>query len=79
MPNDTNPEKTDAATRRIERPMMTGKNELVLNEATMCEIVQHWLDSRMLASAGPRVTQVRAKGDPHPAQFEVTLESGDGE
>jgi hypothetical protein len=57
--------------------MMRGRNELVLNEATMIEVVQHWLDTTMLNpdAERPRVTSVRAKNDPYSPTFEVTLES----
>lgn len=36
---------------------MKGNNELVLNQATMIEAVQYWLDSRMVQPV-PKVTGV---------------------
>lgn len=54
---------------------MKGTNELHLNEATVREAIQHWLDSKMATS--PKVAGF--KKDPSPSMyrnvFVVTLES----
>lgn len=59
--------------------MMKGNNRLVLNEATMMEIVQYWLDNKMLNKdeRSPKVASFGvAEGTSRlaPAKFEVRLE-----
>lgn len=54
---------------------MKGNNQLVLNEATMIEAVQFWLDSKMVATA-PRVTQVAGPTDKYGGNnFTVSLDA----
>jgi hypothetical protein len=38
--------------------MMKGNNELHLNEATMIEIVQMWIDKELLPGASNKVTSI---------------------
>jgi hypothetical protein len=53
---------------------MTGNNELILNEATMKEAVQFWLNSQMVNP--PKVTNVKAaKGDSYSPAFSISLDS----
>ena len=54
---------------------MKGNNQLVLNEATMIEAVQFWLDSKMIPTA-PKVTQVSGPSDKYSDNsFTVSLDS----
>ena len=59
---------------------MRGNNEMILNELTMIEAVQEWLDKRWSAPR-PKVTSVKAtssKGgyDSNKNSFTVLLEEG---
>lgn len=51
---------------------MTGNNEMVLNEATMMEIVQFWLNNKFLNKDehSPHVTSFSQKT---PCEFRVCL------
>jgi len=51
---------------------MKGSNDLILNEATMIEAVQFWLDSKMVPQA-PKVTGVKAKDDGYSKTFTVSI------
>jgi len=54
---------------------MKGNNQLVLNEATMIEAVQFWLDSKMMPTA-PKVTQVAGPTDKYGGNnFTVSLDA----
>ena len=54
---------------------MKGKNEMLLNEATMIEITQQWLD-RQLTGNAPVVTSVKHEGgDRYCNTFKVSLDS----
>lgn len=53
---------------------MKGSNELILNEATMIEAVQYWLDSRMIPVA-PKVTGVKSRTENYDKTFEIALDS----
>ena len=53
---------------------MKGTNDLILNEATMIEAVQFWLDSKLVHQA-PKVTNVKAVKDSYSSTFEVTLDA----
>lgn len=54
---------------------MQGTNELHLNEATMKEAMQSWLDKKMISA--PTVTSVRLKDppSPHSSTFIVTVDA----
>lgn len=41
---------------------MVGKNDLVLNQATMIEAIQYWLDSKMKETA-PTVLSVKGESN----------------
>jgi hypothetical protein len=56
------------------RESMKGNNELILNEATMIEAVQFWLDSRMTPLA-PKVMGIKLKSDGYVKTFEVALDA----
>lgn len=63
--------------------MMKGSNSLVLNEGTMIEIVQFWLNNKLLNKdePAPVVTSFSSssKAPPYGAPtFEVTLSSNAG-
>ena len=51
---------------------MKGSNDLILNEATMIEAMQFWLDSRMVPPS-PKVTGVKAKVDGYSSTFTIAL------
>lgn len=51
---------------------MKGINELIINQATMVEAVQFWLDSKMVQQA-PRVLAVTETGRGHDEVFKVSL------
>ncbi|MCR4319764.1 MAG: hypothetical protein NUV74_05435 [Candidatus Brocadiaceae bacterium] len=51
---------------------MKGSNDLILNEATMIEAIQFWLDSRMVPPV-PKVTGVKAKADGYSSTFTIAL------
>lgn len=51
---------------------MKGINELIINQATMVEAVQFWLDSKMVQQA-PRVLAVTETGRGHGEVFKVSL------
>lgn len=53
---------------------MKGTNELILNEATVIEALQLWLDSQMVPKA-PVVTGVKLKSDGYAKTFEVALDA----
>ena len=53
---------------------MKGNNEMILNEATMIEVVQIWLDASMVIAA-PKVTSVKSTVDGSYRTFEVTLDA----
>lgn len=53
--------------------MMVGKNELCLNEATMMQAVQYWLNAQFV-NAAPVVKGVQADREGH-CDFIVELES----
>jgi len=53
---------------------MRGSNELILNEATMIEAVQFWLDFKMVRQA-PKVTGVNTNSDGYSKTFEVKLDA----
>ena len=56
---------------------MKGTNELSLNQATMIEAVQLWLDS-LLSAKGPTVTKVERDGSSYNGrEFRVTIVSDD--
>lgn len=53
---------------------MTGNNELTLNQATMIEALQMWLDAQMMAGKAPKVTSVAAKSGVYDSEaFVVAL------
>ena len=52
---------------------MIGRNKMQINQATMREAVQLWLDSKLKVPA-PKVDYVEWKGS-SPDCFEITLES----
>jgi hypothetical protein len=57
---------------------MKGNNTLILNEATMIEAVQFWLDSKIVPSQSPKVTSVKHdKTDAYSDCFKVLLLSED--
>lgn len=51
---------------------MKGNNELKLNEATMMEVVQEWLD-RQLPAGAPTVTSVKGGSSNYDLTFTVGL------
>lgn len=51
---------------------MKGNNSMTLNEATMMEIVQEWLEREMVDTV-PTVTAVEAVGDKYNRSFIVSL------
>lgn len=54
---------------------MKGKNEMLLNEATMIQITQQWLD-RQLTAGVPTVTAVKPdSSDKYCTVFKVLLDS----
>lgn len=53
---------------------MKGNNTLQLNEATMIEAVQYWLDSQMMPGASPKVVRVAPHTDNCVPVFDVRLE-----
>lgn len=53
---------------------MKGNNELKLNEATMMEVVQEWLD-RQLPGGAPTVTSVKGGNGQYDLTFTVTMDS----
>lgn len=53
---------------------MTGVNELILNEATMIEAIQFWLDSKMHQPV-PTVTSVKSEKNTYSSEFRVALDS----
>lgn len=54
---------------------MKGLNELNLNEATMIEAVQFWLDNQWASSVAPRVINVKPDSNGgYSCIFIVTLE-----
>lgn len=55
---------------------MKGSNILELNEATMIEIVQFWLNAQVICLA-PNVTGVKASGDSFSKTFKIILEGPD--
>ena len=58
---------------------MTGTNELLLNQATMVEAVQLWLDAT-LAAKGPVVTKVERDTSSYSGRdFKITIEAADNE
>ena len=55
---------------------MRGNNELRLNQATMCEAVQSWLDRSVLINAGTaKVQRVEFKSENDGDIFVVALRS----
>lgn len=56
--------------------MLKGSNKLVLNTATMLEIIQYYLNNYMLHpdKKSPKVTAFRSTGEPSP-MYEVSLEN----
>ncbi len=52
---------------------MKGSNDLILNEATMIEAMQYWLNSQMVAA--PRVVSVKRKQTGLSDQFRIELDS----
>lgn len=55
---------------------MKGSNKLVLNQATICEAVQVWLDKTLASGHGQKVTAVtqeRNSSNYTGAEFEVTI------
>lgn len=53
---------------------MKGNNELKLNEATMIEVVQEWLD-RQLPGGAPTVTSVKGGSNNYDLTFTVSVSS----
>lgn len=53
---------------------MKGNNELKLNEATMIEVVQEWID-RQLPGGAPTVTSVKGSSSGYDLTFTVSLSS----
>jgi len=53
---------------------MIGSNDLILNEATMIEALQFWLDSEM-AQPTPKVTGVKSKESGYGSTFTVSLDA----
>ena len=53
---------------------MKGFNKLVLNEATMIEAVQLWVD-RTYVERGPLVTCITSKSDAYSKTFTISLDS----
>jgi hypothetical protein len=53
---------------------MKGLNDLILNEATMIEAVQFWLDSKMVLLA-PKVVGVKVNSDSYSLAFRVSLDA----
>jgi hypothetical protein len=57
---------------------MKGTNELLLNQATMIEAVQLWLDAT-LAAKGPVVTKVERDTSSYSGRdFKITIDAADG-
>lgn len=54
-----------------DKTSMKGKNKIILNQDSMCEIVQEWIDREFLRSRGIEVTQVKYLGTSE--TFEVAL------
>ena len=54
---------------------MKGSNDLILNEATMIEAIQFWLDAEM-AQPAPKVTSVKSEsGSLYSNTFKVSLDA----
>ena len=54
---------------------MKGENKLILNEETVIEAIQFWLESKMVSA--PTVTGVSIKDRGFPTEhFSITLNSG---
>lgn len=53
--------------------MMKGNNELTLNELTMIEAVQMWIDAQMREGKAPTVTGIKFKEDYNAKTFIVAL------
>lgn len=60
---------------------MKGYNTLILNQATMIEAVQVWLDTRVLACevSDLVVTRIQPKSDGQITNFEISLISNEEE
>lgn len=54
---------------------MKGTNTLTLNNATICEAVQYWLDSQLVVGKVPTVTNVEHRKEGMADVFDVTLSS----
>ena len=55
---------------------MEGKNELVLNQSTICEAIDYWLKNKVWNAnePAPAVTKVTYNKDGHYETFMVTLD-----
>ena len=42
---------------------MKGRNEIILNQATMIEALQYWMDSQFQPGKSPRVTRIETVPD----------------
>lgn len=52
---------------------MKGSNDLILNEATMIEAIQYWLNAQMVKA--PTVTSVKRETSGLSDQFRIELDS----
>ena len=57
---------------------MEGKNELILNQSTICEAIDYWLKNKVWNAnePAPTVAKVSFTKDGHYETFIVILESG---
>jgi hypothetical protein len=59
---------------------MKGSNQFELNEATMCEIVQYWLDEVFLRESNKvTVTSVEKSSGSYDAGFTIKVKTEDAE
>jgi len=55
---------------------MKGSNDLILNEDTMIEAIQYWLNAQMVSA--PKVTSVKREASGLSDQFRIELDSDVG-
>jgi len=55
---------------------MKGNNTLQLNEATMIEAVQYWLNGQFVIGRAPKVTGVTCK-DSYSSEFEIEVSASE--
>lgn len=58
---------------------MKGNNKLILNEATMMEAVQYWLNAQFVVGGAPAVTAIEGSYSGSARSFEVAVQSKDPE